>query len=137
VRFILNNNFCNRILYILVTGVFFHSSLLLALSRWKPSSDDMALFYVLAVAWGACNAIWNTLITALLNINHTNQIVEVAAPLQGLRFLGLGITFAAHGFICETPKIIILVILLVVCVIPYTMLELRLESQRRTQMINL
>ncbi|XP_065365911.1 uncharacterized protein LOC135958895 [Calliphora vicina] len=122
---------------VILAGFFFHSCLLLALSTWKPSSDDSALFYVLAASWGACNGMWETLLLALVTLNHANHVAEVASPLQSLRFLGLGITFAAHGFMCETPKIITLVIILVVSVLPYAMLEIRLESQRKAQLNNL
>ncbi|XP_046803468.1 uncharacterized protein LOC111685935 isoform X1 [Lucilia cuprina] len=122
---------------VILAGFFFHSCLLLALSTWKPSSDDSALFYVLAASWGACNGMWETLLLALVTLNHANHVAEVASPLQALRFLGLGITFAAHGFMCETPKIITLVIILVVSVLPYAMLEIRLESQRKAQLNNL
>ena len=123
--------------FLKVAGFFFHSCLLLALSTWKPSSDDSALFYVLAASWGACNGMWETLLLALVTLNHANHVSEVASPLQSLRFLGLGITFAAHGFMCETPKLITLVIILVVSVLPYAMLEIRLESQRKAQLSNL
>ncbi|XP_067637917.1 protein unc-93 homolog A isoform X2 [Eurosta solidaginis] len=122
---------------VILAGFFFQSCLLLALSSWKPSSDDMALFYVLAASWGACNGMWETLLMALITINHANHITEVASPLQGLRFLGLGITFAAHGLMCETPKIITMVIMLVVSLPAYAMLEIRLEAQRKLQLINL
>lgn len=112
---------------------FFQACLLLVLSRWKPSQDDSALFYVIAAAWGACNGIWETLLFALITLTHTNNISQISSPLQACRFLGLGITFAAHGFLCENPKILILFILLVISVIPYAMLEIRLEGQRKSQ----
>lgn len=120
-----------------VAGFFFQSCLLLALSSWKPSSDDMALFYVLAASWGACNGMWETLLMALITLNHTNHVTEVTSPLQGLRFLGLGFTFAAHGLMCETPKIITMVIILALSLPAYAMLEIRLEAQRKSQLINL
>ncbi|XP_025412897.1 UNC93-like protein isoform X2 [Sipha flava] len=47
--------------HIIVIGFAFHSCLLMVLMKWKPSGDDAALLYVIAAAWGVCNAIWNTL----------------------------------------------------------------------------
>ncbi|XP_054087569.1 uncharacterized protein LOC105215205 [Zeugodacus cucurbitae] len=122
---------------VILAGFFFQSCLLLALSSWKPSSDDMALFYVLAASWGACNGMWETLLMALITLNHANHVTDVTSPLQALRFLGLGVTFAAHGLMCETPKIITMVIMLVLSLPAYAMLEIRLEAQRKSQLVNL
>ncbi|KAH8324968.1 hypothetical protein KR074_000566 [Drosophila pseudoananassae] len=122
---------------VILAGFFFHSCLLLALSSWKPSSDDSALFYVIAASWGACNGMWETLLLSLVTLNHAGHVAEVSAPLQGLRFLGLGLTFAGHGFLCESVKIIALVVLLVISVPPYATLEIRLEAQRKATLISL
>lgn len=109
------------------------------MSSWKPSSDDSALFYVIAASWGACNGMWETLLLSLVTLNHVkhDHVTDVTAPLQSLRFLGLSITFAAHGFLCESSKIIALVVLLVISVPPYAMLEMRLEAQRKATLISL
>jgi len=120
-----------------VAGFFFHSCLLLALSSWKPSSDDSALFYVIAASWGACNGMWETLLLSLVTLNHASHVTEVQAPLLALRFLGLGLTFAGHGFLCESMKIIALVVLLVISVPPYATLEIRLEAQRKATLVSL
>lgn len=80
---------------------------------------------------------WETLLLALITLNHPNHVAEISSPLHALRCLGLALTFIAHGVLCETPKIIILVIVLVIAVPPYAMLEIRLESQRKTQMLSL
>ncbi|XP_029727766.1 uncharacterized protein LOC115254158 [Aedes albopictus] len=122
---------------VIIAGFIFHACLLLVLLRWKPSRDDSAVLYVIPAAWGVCNAVWETLITALVTLSHTTKVAEVMSPLQALRFLGLGITFAGHGILCEAPKIIILAILLVISVIPYTMLELKLETQRKAAKVSL
>uniref|UniRef100_A0A182MAR1 Major facilitator superfamily associated domain-containing protein n=1 Tax=Anopheles culicifacies TaxID=139723 RepID=A0A182MAR1_9DIPT len=122
---------------VIVAGFIFHACLLLVLLRWKPSRDDSAVLYVIPAAWGVCNAVWETLLFALTTLTHPNKFAEVTSPLQALRFLGLAITFAGHGVLCEAPKIIILAILLVISVIPYTMLELKLENQRKALKLSL
>lgn len=116
-----------------VAAFFFQACLLLVLSRWKPSQDDSALFYVIAAAWGACNGIWETLLFALITLTHVNNFIQISSPLQAFRFLGLGLTFASHTFLCENLKILILFLLLVISIIPYAMLEIRMEGQRRVQ----
>lgn len=118
-------------IYFVAAAFFFQACLLLVLSRWKPSQDDSALFYVIAAAWGACNGIWETLLFAFITLTHINNITEISSPLQACRFFGLAITFAAHGFLCENHKILILFILLVISVVPYAMLEIRMEAQRK------
>ncbi|XP_031635699.1 uncharacterized protein LOC116348739 [Contarinia nasturtii] len=118
---------------VLVAAFFFQSCLLLVLANWKPSQDDSALFYVIAAAWGACNGIWETLLFALITLTHINSIIQISSPLQAFRFLGMGLTFATHGYLCENLKILILFILLVISVIPYAMLEIRMEGQRKAQ----
>ncbi|XP_055605998.1 uncharacterized protein LOC129754142 isoform X1 [Uranotaenia lowii] len=122
---------------VIVAGCIFHTCLLLVLLRWKPSRDDSAVLYVIPAAWGVCNAVWETLTTALVTLSHSAKVAELMSPLQALRFLGLGITFAFHGLLCEAPKIIILAILLVISVVPYTMLELKLEGQRKSAKLSL
>lgn len=116
-----------------VAAFFFQACLLLVLSSWKPSQDDSALFYVIAAAWGACNGIWETLLFALITLTHVNNITQVSSPLQACRFFGLGLTFISHTFLCENLKILILFILLVVSIIPYALIEIRMEGQRRAQ----
>lgn len=58
-------------------------------------------------------------------------MTEISSPLQACRFFGLAITFIAHGFLCESPKILILFVLLIISVVPYAMLEIRMEAQRK------
>lgn len=114
-----------------VAAFLFQACLFLVLSRWKPSQEDSALFYVIAAAWGACNGIWETILFAMISLNHINNIPQISSALQAFRFLGLGVTFIAHGFLCENVKILVLFILLVVSIVPYAMLEIRLENQRK------
>lgn len=115
----------------------FHTCLLLVLYNWKPSSDDSALFYVIAAAWGACNAMWETLLFALITLTHTAHVVAVAARVQAVRYAGLALTFVAHGLLCEQAKITAMFVLLCVVVVPYGMLETRLEAHRRNHHVQM
>lgn len=120
----------------LAAGFFFHACLLLVLSKWKPSKDDSALFYVITASWGACNAMWETLTFALVTLTHTNHIRRIMSVLQASRFMGLAITLALSSFICEKTKIMLLALLLVICVPPYGLLEIRMEARRKQNHLN-
>lgn len=106
------------------------------LSRWKPSKDDSALFFVIAAAWGVCHSVWDTLLFTLMSLTHKNHMLEVLTPFHGIKYLAIGVTFGAHGFLCEYAKIIVLAILLIVSVPPYASLEIRLEAQRKVMQSN-
>ncbi|ALC49530.1 CG3078 [Drosophila busckii] len=124
---------------VILAAFFFQSCLLLALSTWKPAKDDSALFFVIAASWGACNGMWETLLLSLVTQNHAQHenALSITASLQTLRFVGLGLSFMAHGFICEKVKIIALMVLLIVCVLPYAILEVRLDAQRKATLHSL
>lgn len=79
---------------------------------------------------------WDTLLFTLLSLTHKNHMLEALCPVLGIQYLAMGVTFAAHGFLCEYAKIIVLALLLIVSVPPYTSLELRLETQRKAMQIN-
>lgn len=92
---------------------------------------------MIAAAWGACNAMWETLLFALITLTHVGHVVAVAARVQALRYAGLAVTFAAHGLLCEQAKITCMFVLLCVTVVPYGMLEVRLEAQRRNHHVQM
>jgi hypothetical protein len=46
---------------ILAAGVVCQAGLLMILALWKPDNEDIPVFYVTAVGWGLCNAVWETL----------------------------------------------------------------------------
>ena len=45
---------------IVVAGTLFNVGLLMVLLWWLPSSDDLAMFYVISGCLGLCDAIWQT-----------------------------------------------------------------------------
>ncbi|XP_069671527.1 protein unc-93 homolog A isoform X1 [Periplaneta americana] len=116
---------------VIAVGFVFHACLLLVLLLWKPSGDDPALFYVISAAWGVCNAIWETLNFTLLVTVYPDSWQAPLAHCYFFRFLGLSLAFGLHGGVCNWLKLYALAAALVLAVLPYTWLEMRLESRRR------
>ncbi|XP_050428070.1 protein unc-93 homolog A [Adelges cooleyi] len=114
--------------HIIVIGFAFHSCLLMVLMKWKPSGDDAALLYVIAAAWGVCNAIWNTLCFNFVISLYPECWHGPMAHGYFFRYLGMSIAFGSHSVVCNTTKLYCLSAALVLAVVLYGWLELRLQQ---------
>ena len=45
---------------VIVAGSLFNTGLLIVLLWWRPSNEDLPMFYVIAGCLGLCDAIWQT-----------------------------------------------------------------------------
>ncbi|XP_060865393.1 protein unc-93 homolog A [Metopolophium dirhodum] len=113
--------------HIIVIGLAFHSCLLMVLMKWKPSGDDAALLYVIAAAWGVCNAIWNTLCFNFVISLYPDYWHGPMAHGYFFRYAGMALAFGLHSVVCNTTKLYCLSAALVVAVVLYGWLEWRLQ----------
>ncbi|XP_050548915.1 protein unc-93 homolog A [Daktulosphaira vitifoliae] len=114
--------------HIIVIGFAFHSCLLMVLMKWKPSGDDAALLYVIAAAWGVCNAIWNTLCFNFVISLYPEVWHGPMAHGYFFRYLGMSMAFGLHSILCNTIKLYCLSAALVLAVFLYGWLEWRLQQ---------
>ncbi|XP_022196896.2 protein unc-93 homolog A [Nilaparvata lugens] len=113
-------------------GFAFHACLLMVLVIWKPAGDDPALIYVIAAAWGVCNAVWDTLSFGLMMSSYHDSWQGPVAHSYIFRYSGLALAFVFHGLLCNETKLYCLAVALVLCVAPYTWLEMK-EVRHRNQ----
>ncbi len=45
---------------LIFVGALVNLSLIIVLLLWKPSREEVAIYYVIAAGWGFCDAIWHT-----------------------------------------------------------------------------
>lgn len=127
----------------------FHACLILVLVLWKPAGDDSALLYVIAAAWGVCNAIWEMLNfgksslsqklsrltkllpATLLYVQPETTWQAAFAQSYFFRCLGLVISLGMHDLVCTGIKLYILAASLILAVVPLTWLELKIDPRRR------
>ncbi|XP_049942869.1 UNC93-like protein [Schistocerca serialis cubense] len=110
-------------------GAAFHSCLLLVLVLWQPSSDDSALFFVIAAAWGVCDSIWETLALTSGLTSQGDAWPEWLARWDMFRCLGLALAFVLHPLLCVQVKLYILAATLVLGVPPYAWLEIQHDAK--------
>ncbi|XP_049768122.1 proline-rich protein 36-like [Schistocerca cancellata] len=110
-------------------GAAFHSCLLLVLVLWQPSSDDSALFFVIAAAWGVCDSIWETLALTSGLTSQGDAWPEWLARWDMFRCLGLALAFVLHPLLCVQVKLYILAATLVLGVPPYAWLEMQHDAK--------
>ncbi|KAF2885088.1 hypothetical protein ILUMI_21091 [Ignelater luminosus] len=117
--------------YVVCVGFIFQCCVLMVQILWKPINDDPALFYVIPAVWGVCNAIWEILTFSLLTHLYTDNWSAPFCNSTFFRFLGLSISFAFHGFLCNWIKLYILAIFLIFAVFPFLWLEIRLAKSQK------
>ncbi|KAF7279476.1 hypothetical protein GWI33_007191 [Rhynchophorus ferrugineus] len=121
--------------YVVAVGFAFQTCLIMVLLLWKPIEDDPALFYVISASWGVCNAIWEMISFTLLTGQYADNWEAAFANRTFFKFLGVSIAFVFHSFLCNYLKLYLLGIVMVVSVIPFALLEYRLEHIRKIKNI--
>ncbi|XP_013773276.2 protein unc-93 homolog A-like [Limulus polyphemus] len=118
---------------IMAAGFVFHAGLLMVLWLWRPVKDDVAVFYVIAAAWGLCNAVWETLTLTFVVTTYTDEWYGPFAAYSLVQALGLTLAFSGSLYLCPTMQIYILAGVFTLVAIPYTCLEVRVHQQRKNQ----
>ncbi|CAG9767564.1 unnamed protein product [Ceutorhynchus assimilis] len=121
--------------YVVAVGFAFQICLIMVLLLWKPIEDDPALFYVISAAWGVCHAIWEMISFTLLTGQYLDHWEAAFANRAFFKFLGFSVAFVLHSFLCNYMKLYILAFVMIVSVIPFALLEYRLENIRKIRNI--
>uniref|UniRef100_A0AAR5PGS8 UNC93-like protein n=1 Tax=Dendroctonus ponderosae TaxID=77166 RepID=A0AAR5PGS8_DENPD len=117
--------------YVVAVGFAFQICLIMVLVLWKPIEDDPALFYVISAAWGVCHAIWEMISFTLLTGQYLDHWEAAFANRAFFKFIGLSIAFLLHSFLCNYMKLYLLALVMIISVIPFALLEYRLENIRK------
>ncbi|XP_066255711.1 protein unc-93 homolog A [Euwallacea similis] len=121
--------------YVVAVGFAFQICLIMVLLLWKPIEDDPALFYVISAAWGVCHAIWEMISFTLLTGQYLDHWEAAFANRAFFKFLGFSLAFVFHSFLCNYMKLYLLAFVMVVSVVPFALLEYRLENIRKIRNI--
>ncbi|XP_064618625.1 protein unc-93 homolog A-like [Lineus longissimus] len=113
---------------IVIAGAVFHASLILALYLWKPSIEDIPMFYVVAACLGLCDAIWQTQSNTLFGVLFPEKQEAAFAAYRIFQSLGFALAFGYSYFLCVETKLYILASVLVISLGLYSVIEFRLKQ---------
>ncbi|KAF5272170.1 hypothetical protein FQA39_LY01252 [Lamprigera yunnana] len=110
-----------------------HIGLLITLLKWKPYSDNKALFFVIAGLWGLCDAVWLVQINALCGILFPGKEEAAYSNFRLWESTGSVITYAYSPYLQTNIKIYLLIALLIIGVSGYTIIDVtEYKTKRRT-----
>lgn len=100
---------------------------------WKPSADYVTVIYIVPIAWGLAEGIWQTQSNALVALLFPDKTDAAFANYHTWKAVGFTITFVYSNFLCVSTKLIVAMALLVVAITLYVIVELRVHRSRQAE----
>ncbi|XP_015917448.1 protein unc-93 homolog A [Parasteatoda tepidariorum] len=116
---------------IFISGAIGNLAVCLTLLLWKPNSEQYVVFFVLAGVWGLSDGIWQTMINSLYGILFRSDEEAAFSNYRLWESLGFAIAFLCSSLLCVTPKIYIVVIILVIGMMGYITVEILVYFERK------
>ncbi|KAK3576536.1 hypothetical protein CHS0354_018042 [Potamilus streckersoni] len=109
-------------------GGVLHMGLMIGFLIWMPEKN-LSVFFILAAAWGVCDAVWQTQCNTLICITCVEDTDIAFANYRLLQSFGLTVAFVNGLFLSVSFKLYILMILLVVAIMFYVLAEYRVRQE--------
>ncbi|CAH1799686.1 unnamed protein product [Owenia fusiformis] len=107
----------------------------LTMLLWKPSANQLAVFFIIPFSWGCADSIMQTQLTPMVGQLFNNNMAAFAGiPL----FLGIGggVSFAISAALCMGTKVYINIGVLILAIVCYSSAEI-LATCAFSQSVNL
>lgn len=105
-------------------GAVTQLSCIVALLLWRPSPDQLAVFFVFSGLWGMADAVWQTQNNALYGVLFDKNKEAAFANYRLWEALGFVIAFGYSTFLCVSVKLYVLLGVLCVTMLAYGTVEL-------------
>ncbi|CAG0905325.1 unnamed protein product [Darwinula stevensoni] len=117
-------------LYIFIFAGLLHASTLLAMFFWHPTPDHAWAFFVVAGAWGICDAVWQAQVNGLLGVLSEGKEEAAFSAYKVTESVGFVLAYFISSRLCTVYKLGILMALLLSGVTAYFVLEFLLRKKR-------
>ncbi|RUS86004.1 hypothetical protein EGW08_006216, partial [Elysia chlorotica] len=108
-------------------GGILHISLMIGFLIWIPGNSPV-LYFVLAAAWGLCDAVWQTQCNTLICLTCADAPEVAFNNYRLVQSLGLALTFGSEPMMCLPARMYLLLTLLVVAIMFYVLAEYRIRN---------
>ena len=112
-----------------VAAALLNYAALITFYHWLPRPDEAFGFFLLAAAWGAADAVWQTQINALYGVIFPDTAEAAFSNYRLWESLGYAIGFINAELMCLRHKVDLLLGVLTVGMLGYLAIEL-LERRR-------
>ncbi|XP_045173842.2 protein unc-93 homolog A-like [Mercenaria mercenaria] len=113
----------------ITAGATFNVGLLIVLWLWKPVTEDVPNFFVVAACLGLCDAIWQTQTYTLFGILFVDKQEAAFASYRMFYATGCAISFGYSFFLCVQTKVYILAGMLTLSLLMYSVIEMKVQLQ--------
>jgi hypothetical protein len=114
-----------------ITAALINYSLIITMFIWKPSTDQLAVTFVVAALWGIGDGIWQSQVYAFYAATFVNNEEAAFSNYSAWQAIGLTIIYAITSVIRIRYALIILVIFLSLGMCGYGFVEYRLRKTQK------
>ncbi|XP_054451001.1 protein unc-93 homolog A isoform X2 [Pteronotus mesoamericanus] len=104
-------------------GAATHLSCIVALLLWRPSPDQLPVFFVFSGLWGVADAVWQTQNNVLFGVLFDKNKEAAFANYRLWEALGFVIAFGCSSFLCVSVKLYVLLGVLCLSMLAYGTVE--------------
>ncbi|XP_018010585.1 UNC93-like protein [Hyalella azteca] len=101
-----------------------NAAAIIIMFTWRPTPDNLAMFFIVPALWGTADAVWQTQINALYGVIFPGESEAAFSNYRLWESIGYIINYATHSSLCNTDKLFIVVGFLVIGMIGYYIVEL-------------
>lgn len=119
-----------------VLATIVHGGLQIALLLWKPSQDQVVIFYVIAAFWGMGDAVIQTQINALYGALFTENTEAAFANYRLWESVGFVATYAYNDRLCTSKKLYVCLAFLGTGILGYGTVEV-MERKKQSKEVSI
>ncbi|XP_048478605.1 UNC93-like protein [Plutella xylostella] len=118
---------------VMVAALLLNLCLLSALLVWRPEPAQWLVFYALAAAWGAADAVWLVQVNALSGILFPGNEEAAYSNFRLWEATGSVLSYASAPYLCVRTRLYILLGLLLAGFAGYSTIELMERRERKNR----
>lgn len=122
---------------LMFTAGLIQLSLLLVMLLWEPSHEHVAVFFLLAAAWGVADGILMTQLVSVIGFLFSDKKEPAFAAMKMSQALGVTVLFSTSPYLCMRVKIILMMAMVVIAMIGLVLLEVmtrcKVKKDKRRQ----